>query len=93
MTAQLTLALVRSLSAGHGSPLIAPFAHQLLGGSVSPSRGHPTDFRRELLKRSARFHCKRLAQNFAVLLFSRAAVFGGAQLEAQNEFLIEVANN
>src|SRR4029077_2610688 len=74
-----------------GSPLITPFAQQHLGGGMSAASGHRTDFRGELLERSSRLRRERLAQDFAVLGFGRAAVFGGAQFETSDELRIEVA--
>ena len=60
---------------------------------MNAAGGHRTDFRGELLERSSRLDCKRLAQDFAVLGFSRAAVFGSAQFEASDELRIEVTDD
>ena len=53
---------------------------------------HRTDLRSQLLERSSRPRCQRLAQDFAMLGFGRAAVLGGAQLEAGDELIIEIAD-
>ena len=54
---------------------------------------HRTDLRSQLLERSSRLRCQRLPQDFAMLGFGRAAVLGGAQLEAGDELIIEIADD
>jgi hypothetical protein len=55
--------------------------------------GHRTDSRRHFLEGSSRLHGERFAKNFAVLGFGGSAVFGGAQFEPDDEFLIKVADD
>jgi hypothetical protein len=45
------------------------------------------------LNDSSRLRRRRLARDFAMLGFERAAVLGGAQLEAGDELIIEVADD
>jgi hypothetical protein len=75
------------------SPFITPFTKEHLRRGVCAPGGHRTDSRSQLFEGSPGLRRKRLAKNFAMLGFGRAAVLGRAQFESRDEFLVEVADD
>ena len=72
---------------------MAPFAKEHLGRGMSAAGGHRTDSRSQLPGGSSRLSRERLAKNFAMLGIVGPAVFGRAQFESRDEFLVEVADD
>ena len=60
---------------------------------MSAAGGHRTDSRSQLPEGSSRLSRERLAKNFAMFGFGRPAMFGRAQFESRDEFLVEVADD